>query len=509
MIKIKWLSLSAFFALLANLPAANYQVTDLTPDQPKREFRGAWIATVHNIDWPSKNNLSAAEQKAELISILDRAVELKLNAIILQVRSECDALYASSIEPWAPWLTGTMGQSPGYDPLAFAIKEAHDRGLELHAWFNPFRAVNSAHGLQCDSHVTATNPEALRPYGKKVWLDPTLEFSRKRAMEVIKDVLVRYDIDGVHIDDYFYPYPEKNKLGLWQNFDDNESWKDYKKEGGTMDRGDWRRDHVNRFVRDLYAEIKEIDPACKFGVSPFGIWRPGYPHQVKKSLDCYDAIYADTRLWWNEGWLDYLAPQLYWKTDHKELGFKGLFSWWRDENKQGRHLWPGIASHRVKSSTEPDRLPSESVRQIEIARAENNLPSTTGHIHFSFKTFMEDRGQINEALKASAYTDFALIPESPWLSRTPVPRTTYLKASAKDGSVRMKWAASGKADDLRWWLVQSYKDGAWKTERLLHREAKGFVMEGEPDQIALTPIGTAGELGQPIGLSKMIGLASN
>lgn len=503
------LSFLLLFLSLASLPAATYQLADLEPEPPKREFRGAWIATIHNIDWPSKSNLSASEQKAELIEILDRAVELKLNAIIFQVRSECDALYPSALEPWAPWLTGTMGESPGYDPLAFAIKESHARGLELHAWFNPFRAVNSKHGLQSKRHVTTTHPDALRTYGDKIWLDPTLEFSRKRALEVIKDVLVRYDIDGVHIDDYFYPYPIKNRLGLWQTFDDNSSWKTYRQDGGKLSRGDWRRDHVNRFVKDLYHEIKAIDPSCKFGVSPFGIWRPGFPRQVKKSLDSYDAIYADTRLWWNEGWLDYLAPQLYWKTDHEQLGFKGLFSWWRDENKQGRHLWPGIATNRIKSSMEPDRPATESVRQIEIARMENRLPHGTGHIHFSFKTLMEDRANINETLLNNAYGDFALIPESPWLSRKSVPTPRLLKARSEGGTVQLEWqVASHEQRRLRWWLLQKFEDGEWKTETLLRRDRTDYSVEGSPDRIAITPIGLAGELGPSRGVAKLPTLAA-
>jgi len=505
---IKWFCLSIVLVLTAAASASNYQATDLKPDFPQREFRGAWIATVHNIDWPSRENLPADVQKAELVQILDRAVALNLNAIILQVRSECDAMYPSAIEPWAPWLTGTMGKSPGYDPLQFAIDECHTRGLELHAWFNPFRAVNSEHGLQCEDHVTATHKDALRTYGKKVWLDPSLEFSRTRAMEVIKDVLVRYDIDGIHIDDYFYPYPVKNRLGLWQNFDDSESYKAYKKDGGDMNRDDWRRDHVNRFVRDLYADIKSIDPSCKFGISPFGIWRPGYPHQVKKSLDCYNAIYADTRLWWNEGWLDYLAPQLYWKTDHKELGFKGLFSWWRDENKKGRHLWPGIATNRIKSDTEPDRPASESVRQIQIARSENHLPSGTGHIHFSFKTLMEDRANINETLLKGSYTDFALVPESPWLSRKAVPSPEIVQAQGGIGNVALKWAHDPFMHDVRWWLLQRYEEGQWKTDRLLKGNITEFTMDGAPEKIALTPIGLAGELGKTAGLTKMVDIAA-
>ncbi|MEQ1843216.1 MAG: family 10 glycosylhydrolase, partial [Verrucomicrobiales bacterium] len=250
------------------------------PPDPMREFRGVWITTIHNVDWPSREDLPEAKQKAELITILDRCADLQLNAVVLQVRSGCDALYPSDLEPWCPWLTGTMGKSPGYDPLQFAIEAAHERGLELHAWFNPFRAVNSKFVPVSKGHISRTNPEYTCRYGDKVWLDPAFSVVRERALNVVRDVLKRYDVDAIHLDDYFYPYPVK--VGdSYKDFNDSKTWSAYTESGGTLSRGDWRRKHVNDFVSKLHTLVREEKPTCKFGISPFGIYRPGQPVQVK------------------------------------------------------------------------------------------------------------------------------------------------------------------------------------------------------------------------------------
>ena len=306
--------LGVFLFLTAiGLAAAQYVPTDaVRPPPVAREFRGAWIATVNNIDWPSKPGLSTAAAQKELRAIIERAAQLKLNALIFQVRPACDALYVSKLEPWSEFLTGEMGKapSPAWDPLAFAITEAHKRGLELHAWFNPYRARYSrTHGTVASTHISKTQPAVVKSYAGYQWMDPAEPKATAHSLAVILDVVRRYAVDGVHIDDYFYPYPVKGDKGKWKDFPDGASWKKYK---GKLTRGDWRRDHINRFVQRMYAEVKKIRPTVKVGISPFGIWRPGHPQQIK-GLDAYEALYADARKWLNEGWLDYCAPQLYWR----------------------------------------------------------------------------------------------------------------------------------------------------------------------------------------------------
>ena len=299
-------------ALLLGAHAATYQPSSISPPKPIREFRAAWVATVANIDWPSRKDLTTAEQKTELLAILDRAQRLRLNTVIFQVRPACDAMYASAIEPWSEYLTGTMGKPPEpyYDPLTFAVEEAHKRGLELHAWFNPYRAHHQgARSPISASHVSKTRPQLVRQYGKYLWLDPGEKDVQDYSLSVVMDVVKRYDIDGVHFDDYFYPYKEKDDEGRTLDFPDQASWTRFGA-GGKLGRDDWRRENVNIFIERLYRSIKAVKPAVKFGVSPFGIWRPNNPPQIQ-GYDAYANLYADSRKWLAKGWVDYFAPQLF------------------------------------------------------------------------------------------------------------------------------------------------------------------------------------------------------
>src|SRR6185437_4058133 len=286
--------------------AATYLDSAIRPPAPEREFRGVWIATVANIDWPSKPGLSTAQQKAELISLLNHAEQLKLNAVIFQVRPACDAMYVSKIEPWSEYLTGVMGKPPEpfYDPLAFAIAEAHKRGMELHAWFNPYRALHKSHiGNIAPNHISKTHRELVRSYGEYLWLDPGEPAVQEYSLPVVMDVVKRYDIDGVQFDDYFYPDPSNNGN---RDFPDETSWK-------------------------------------KYGVAPFGIWRPGDPPQIT-GTDAYNKYYADSRKWLVDGWVDYFSPQLYWRIEPKEQSFPVLLNWWAQQNIKHRNLWPGLSS---------------------------------------------------------------------------------------------------------------------------------------------------------------------
>ena len=366
------------------------------------EFRGAWVATVYNLDWPSKPGLPAAEQKAQLRAILDRAAQLKLNAILLQVRPASDALYASKREPWSAFLTGKQGVSPGYDPLEFAISEAHARGIELHAWVNPFRAATSTGKGAASNHVTQTHPEWIRRFGTQLWIDPGEPAARDYVRDVIVDIVRRYDIDGVHIDDYFYPYPLKPGDA---SFPDDASWERHGAASG-LSRPDWRRDNINRFVEALYRGVKAEKSSVRVGISPFGIWRPRVPATIEAQLDAYAQLFADSRHWLQQGWCDYLAPQLYWGIEPAKQSFPVLLKWWREQSRAGRPIWPGIATERIGEK----RSAQEITRQIALTREglfENAAP---GHIHWSMKALMRDQGGIDGVLTREVYTERAELP---------------------------------------------------------------------------------------------------
>ncbi len=392
---------------------ATYVPATVNPPAPLREFRGAWIATVANLDWPSKPGLSVAQQKAELIALLDRAVQLKLNAVIFQVRPMADAVYASPLEPWSEFLTGTMGRAPQpfYDPLAFAIAEAHQRGLELHAWFNPFRVslppaqVRSPVAL---NHISSTHPELVRRYGNLLWLDPGEPAAREYVLRVVMDVVKRYDVDGVTFDDYFYPYPDKDAAGRTMDFPDDASWRKYGVPSG-MSRDEWRRANINQFIQNVYHSIKALKPWVKFGISPFGIWRPGFPKQVQ-GLDAYAKLYADSRLWLANGWLDYLSPQLYWPVDSPQQSFPVLLNWWSAQNVKHRHLWPSLNAVNVGAKWKPEEI----ARQIQVVR---NQPGASGEIIYHLRNLLENRA-LADVLRAQ-YPQPALVPASPWLDSIP------------------------------------------------------------------------------------------
>ena len=282
------------------------------PPPTPREFRAVWVATVANIDWPSKPGLSTWDQQRELIAILDRAQSLRMNAVIFQVRPGADAMYASPYEPWARFLTGRQGRAPEppWDPLAFAVEQAHQRGMELHAWFNPYRAAYARDSLPARTHISKTNPGLVRSYGTFLWMDPGDPEVRRRSLRAIVDVVKRYDVDGVHIDDYFYPYPETDG-GKKIDFPDSATYARYLKAGGKLAKDDWRRDNVNKLVEALYKGVHAAKPQVRVGISPFGIWRPGFPPSVK-GFDAYAEIYADSKKWLQNGWADYVVPQLYW-----------------------------------------------------------------------------------------------------------------------------------------------------------------------------------------------------
>jgi uncharacterized lipoprotein YddW (UPF0748 family) len=404
----------AIVVLACTFAVLRHARADERPAEPRVEFRGVWIATVSNIDWPSKKGLSTAEQKAELIAMLDKAAELKLNAVIFQVRPMCDALYVSDIEPWSEYLTGTLGKAPSplYDPLELAVREAHARGLELHAWFNPYRARHSSATSPIpDEHIIKRRPDLAKRYGTHYWLNPTSQEVQDYTMRVILDVVHRYDIDGVHIDDYFYPYREKGNDGKVIPFPDDDTWLQYQASGGKLSRDDWRRDAVNRLIERMYREVKSAKPSVKVGISPFGIWRPGNPSGIA-GFDPYVEIYADSRMWLKEGWCDYLAPQLYWPLKQEKQSFPRLLAWWCDQNNKERLLCPGLYTSQV-TGKDKGWPASEIVEQIKLARTQ---PGASGHVHFSMRALMNNTGGIADALK-SVYAEPAKVPPMPSSNR--------------------------------------------------------------------------------------------
>ena len=381
-------AIAALAAVLIGTTAGTFSVA--AADKVK-EFRGAWVSTVFNIDWPSKPGLSSAGQKAELLAILDRAKELQLTAILLQVRPASDALYASKIEPWSAFLAGTQGTDANYDPLAFAVREAHARGLELHAWINPFRAATNTTGPFALNHITQTHPDWIRKEGKLLWTDPGVPAAREHVLRVVLDIVHRYAVDGVHIDDYFYPYPTKGG----KDFDDERSWTQYGVPSGKS-RADWRRDNINQFIEQLYTRVKAERSSVKVGISPFGIYRPHVPATIEAGVDAYASLYCDAKLWLARGWCDYLAPQLYWSIDPPAQSFPVLLNWWREQSTMGRPIWPGLASTRIGEK----RSAREIADQIALTRKGTTSP---GHIHWNMKSLMQNRGGIADLLKANVY----------------------------------------------------------------------------------------------------------
>jgi uncharacterized lipoprotein YddW (UPF0748 family) len=441
-----------------------------------REFRGVWVATVENIDWPSSRTLSTEAQQAELRGIFDLARALGFNAIVFQVRPSCDAFYASELEPWSEYLTGRMGESPNpyYDPLEFAVTEAHRRGLELHAWFNPFRALHrSRSGTPALTHISQTRPDLAKNYGRYFWLDPGEREARAHSLRVILDVVARYDIDAVHFDDYFYPYKERYGSGLEIPFPDDGSWKKYLAARGPLQRDDWRRANIDGFVAAVAEAVKRVKPHVKFGISPFGIWQPGMPSGIR-GMNAYAELYADSRKWLNDGLVDYLAPQLYWPINRPQQSYVKLLEWWLLQNRRGRHVWPGSAAYRVADGSPSAVTSGEIANQIAVAR---RLNRNGGNIHFSFRAFRRNRGGLADLMREDVYAQPALIPASPWIDAAVPPAPSLALAhDERTGRRIARWSPSELTPPFQW--VASVKRGdVWETS----------VLPGETRAVELSP----------------------
>ena len=428
--------------------------------QVQQEFRAAWIATVANINWPSKPGLSTQAQQQEAIALLDFLHSHNFNAAILQVRPQADALYKSDIEPWSYYLTGTQGKAPDpyYDPLEFWVREAHNRGIELHVWLNPYRAHHKDGKAISDQSIVKKHPELVM-YLKEGywWMDPAQQAVQDITNDVVMDLIKRYDIDGVHMDDYFYPYPSYNGTA---DFPDSISWSAYQRSGGTLSRADWRRDAVNKLVERLYKNIKLQKPWVKFGVSPFGIWRPGYPESVE-GFDQYDQLYADAKLWLNKGWVDYFAPQLYWPVNRYAQSYPVLLGWWGGENTMNRHLWPGISVGRDTA----DKSIDETINEIMIDRGMQ--PQSKGVIHWSISSVTKNP-RLADTLIKGVYKKQALVPASPWLDNK-APASPIVTTALQNDTWKISWTHPDEKDVFQWVVYYQYGT-VWNYRILNHNE---------------------------------------
>lgn len=468
-----------------------------------REFRAAWIATVANINWPSKPGLSTKEQQREALVLLDFLQKHNYNAVIFQVRPQADALYESDLEPWSFFLTGVEGKAPDpyYDPLNFWIEAAHDRGLELHAWLNPYRAQHLSAGEISDESIIKTHPElVVKLKDGQYWMDPSKEGTQEHSTAVVMDIVKRYDVDGIHFDDYFYPYDSYND---GEDFPDDKSWAVYQESGGELSRGDWRRESVNTFIQNLYKKIKDEKPHVKFGLSPFGIWRPGYPESIA-GYDQYNKLFADAKLWLNEGWIDYFTPQLYWKTNQVPQSFPVLLGWWSSENTKNRHLWPGMNVGLGGDEKNSD----EVINQIMITRG--MLPDSKGAVHWSIGSLLK-YPDLSKALIEGPYKKNALVPASPWLNKL-IPDAPVVVAEIVENRVKIKWENLNPEEVFRWVVYYEYS-GVWNYE-ILNRTLNSFELSqylNKKDQknpltnIGVTAIGRTGNESDfikiPIGIN--------
>lgn len=476
------------------------------PPPLPREFRAAWVATVGNIDWPSKPGLPVAEQQRELINIVERAKQLNLNALIVQVRPSTDALYESPLEPWSEFLTGTQGKAPEpfYDPLAMWVREAHARGIELHAWFNPYRARHTrAQGPNAKNHVTNTMPQAVKNYGGFQWLDPGDARAADHTLAVILDVVKRYDIDAVHIDDYFYPYPvpvegavaEPGKPAPERDFPDDPTWQAYVAGGGMLSRADWRRDNVNRLIQRIYTGIHAEKPWVRFGISPFGLGKPATRPAGIAGFSQYDKLYADVELWLEKGWLDYLAPQLYWPIEQKAQAFDVLLDYWIGLNTQERHIWPGLFTSKIDNTAKSWPV-AEITNQIALSRTRSG---SGGQIHFSMIALTENRRGLSDALRTTSYSTPALVPSSPWLDMQP-PSAPVVQVDGATGRPSVRYTVRSKAKEpVRIFAVSAHYGDRWQVTLAPAREdgtasieIASAVPEGSLNRVAVQAIDRAG-----------------
>ncbi|MBA2895153.1 family 10 glycosylhydrolase [Nonomuraea soli] len=424
------------FMIIPHASAAAACTAD--PATPKRQMRAMWVASVANIDWPSRTGLSASAQQAEFRAWLDVAVQRRMNAVVVQVRPTADAFWPSPHEPWSQWLTGTQGGNPGYDPMAFMVAEAHARGLEFHAWFNPYRIANHDDASQLiSSHPARRNPSWRFAYGGKLYYNPGIPAVRAFIQDAIMDAVSRYDVDGVHLDDYFYPYPVSG-----QTIPDSATFTQYG--GGFSSIHDWRRDNVDKLIQELGARIRSAKAHVRFGVSPFGIWRNASTDPLgsqTSGLQSYDAIYADSRQWVKQNWIDYIVPQLYWHIGFAAADYTKLTAWWAQQvSGTAVQLYVGQAAYRAGASGQDAAWqdPAELSDHLTVNRAH---PQVTGDVYFSAKDVRDDRIGSMTRVVSGHYSRPALLPAFRASSGPAAP--TITAAMRGSNGVSLSWQGSG------------------------------------------------------------------
>lgn len=397
--------------------------------QPKYEFRGAWVSTVVNVDWPSEKGLSTDEQKQEYINILNNLQKDGMNAVIVQVRPSADAFYPSQYEPWSEYLTGRQGvaPSPYYDPMQFMIDETHKRGMEFHAWINPYRAVfNVKTSSVSPTHITRKHPEWFLTYGGKMYFNPGLPIVMQYVTDIVRDILNRYDIDGLHMDDYFYPYPIDG-----QAFPDKAAYNMY---GNGKGLAEWRRSNCDSIISMIHDVVLDAKPSIKFGISPFGIWRsnrrdPMGSNTYENSTSSYDDLYADILLWLQKGWIDYVAPQLYWVIGDTKADYTTLLKWWGDHS-YGKQVYVGHSIYKATTGTysgwdNTNELP----QQVKLLR---NCSNVQGSVYFSCKSLLQNPNGWGDSLQNNYYKYPALIPPAQWIDTTPPSKPEVFTVSDAD-----------------------------------------------------------------------------
>ncbi|MEM6261455.1 MAG: family 10 glycosylhydrolase [Bacteroidota bacterium] len=446
--------------LIAPLAACSNHVEPDAP-HPKREFRAVWVASVHNIDWPSSAGLSVREQKQEFLKILDRVESLNMNAVVVQVRPCGDALYPSKLVQWSSVLTGTQGKAPSpyYDPLDFMIQEAHKRNLEFHAWFNPFRAVSHTRFSSISpNHISKRSPELCFKYGNSLYLDPGRPEARNHVVKVISEVARNYDIDGVHLDDYFYPYPIAG-----ESIPDDATYNRYRTRGASGKEA-WRRDNVDRFVSQLHDSLTQIKTHLKFGISPTAVWRN--KNKDPRGSDtrlyhaAYDILHADVRKWLQSGWIDYVAPQFYFGIDFPHAPYNNLLNWWTN-NTYGRHLYIGQALYKTKEGKYAAwRQPAQLPHQIHLNRQRAKV---SGSLFFSYSSFDHNPMKVERQLRDQVYRKPAIVPSMPWKDWIPPHGPEFLRGKILGDKALLNWEAPAPAidgDTATYYAVYVFPEGS-------------------------------------------------
>jgi uncharacterized lipoprotein YddW (UPF0748 family) len=447
--------LPALFLLFLTWPVLSHaQQPDTT--RPKYEFRAVWVASVENIDWPSKKGLPVDSQKAEFIRLLDMHQRNGLNAVVVQIRPAADAFFPSPYEPWSEWLTGIQGEppSPYYDPLAFMIEETHKRGMEFHAWCNPYRAVHTiGKSSIAPDHITRQHPDWFVRFEKTQYFDPGNKEVQDYVTNIVRDIVRRYDIDALHFDDYFYPYDIVEGGGPGKDFPDNPSYTRY---GGGLSKGDWRRANVDSIILRISKVIKEEKPHCKFGISPFAIWRNASKDPEGSNTQAgqtdYDNLYADILLWLKNGWIDYVVPQIYFEFSHPHAPYAVLVDWWA-RHTYGRQCYVGLAPFLANARpTRPAwRDSTQLTRQIQTLR---EYPAIQGAVFFSSKSFETNPNGWCDSLQNNYYNYPALIPPMPWIDSTkPQPPQLHIEYDQKDRSATAFLAKGDPQDTLRGFAI--------------------------------------------------------